>query len=160
MEAYRGGWIILLTFAVALWLSVIPLPEWAQWGRPAWVAMTLIYWVLALPHRVGVGAGWLAGLCLDILEWSPLGQNAFALAVVAYLVLVLHERLRMFSGIQQAAVIFVLLGVSELLSHWLKTLLGVANPNVMFLMPAFVSALLWPWLSASLRFIRRHYQVS
>ena len=79
-----GQWVIAASLLLALLLSVWPLPLWAQWGRPEWVAMVLIYWVLALPARVGIGVCWFTGLVLDILEGSPPGQNALALGVVAY----------------------------------------------------------------------------
>ncbi len=47
-----GYFVILLTFLVAAVLSVLPLPEWLQWARPEWLTLTLIYWCIALPHRV------------------------------------------------------------------------------------------------------------
>ena len=50
----RGYGFILLTFFVAYVLAVVPLPDWLMWGRPEWVALTLVYWVIALPHRVGI----------------------------------------------------------------------------------------------------------
>jgi rod shape-determining protein MreD len=54
-QAGGGGFIILGTFIVGLMLSQIPLPYFIEWARPEWVAMILIYWVMALPHRVGMG---------------------------------------------------------------------------------------------------------
>ena len=42
-----GGLIILATFLVGLMLSQIPLPHVIEWARPEWVAMILIYWVMA-----------------------------------------------------------------------------------------------------------------
>ena len=114
MVLTRGNrrWVIALTLIVALWLSILPLPVWTQWARPEWVAMVLIYWVIALPERVGIGVAWSVGLIQDIVEGSLLGQHAFALAVLAYVALISSQRLRMFTPIQQAAVIFVLIGVN------------------------------------------------
>ena len=50
----QGVWVIILSFLLALMLTAIPLPIWAQAWRPAWVAMVLIYWCVALPERIGV----------------------------------------------------------------------------------------------------------
>ena len=50
----------LAILLVAGVLTVLPLPGWLQWGRPEWVALILIYWCIALPHRVGIATG-LAG---------------------------------------------------------------------------------------------------
>ena len=155
----NGHWVIVLTFVVALWLSVAPVPLWGQAGRPEFVAMVLLYWVIALPERIGITLAWLLGLTQDILEGSPMGQNALALAVLAYLALILYQRLRMYTPVQQAAVIFVLIGVNQLLCNWVQTLTGTASPNLLFLLPAFVSALLWPLLAVLLRLLRRTYYV-
>ncbi|MGK0442398.1 MAG: rod shape-determining protein MreD [Pseudohongiellaceae bacterium] len=156
----NSSWVIVFTIVVALYLSIIPMPFWAQWGRPEWLAMVLIYWVIAQPERVGIGVCWASGLILDIVEGVPLGQNAFALSVIAYVSLILYQRLRMYTPWQQAWVLFILIGVHQLISHWVQTLIGVLSPNLLFLLPALVSALLWPWLSVFLRFCRRGFHIS
>jgi rod shape-determining protein MreD len=155
----NGQWVIALTLIIALWVSIVPVPLWGQSGRPEFVAMVLLYWVIALPERVGISIAWGVGFVQDVVEGSPLGQNALALAVLAYLALVLYQRLRMYTPVQQAAVIFVLIGINQLLCHWVQTLTGTASPNVLFLLPAFVSALLWPVLAVFLRLLRRAYAV-
>jgi len=43
-------WIILLSFAIAFLLAIVPFPEWAMNYRPQWVVMVLIYWAMALPY--------------------------------------------------------------------------------------------------------------
>jgi rod shape-determining protein MreD len=156
----QGRMVIFLSLMAALLLSIMPMPLWAQWGRPEWVAMVLLYWVMALPERVGIGIAGLAGLALDIVEGAPLGQNMFALGVLTYLVLILYQRLRMNNPLQQSAVIFVLVGLNQLLCHWVQTLIGTPSPNLLFILPALVSAMIWPWLLIFLRFLRRHYYVS
>jgi rod shape-determining protein MreD len=156
----QGRMVIFFTLVAALLLSILPLPLWAQWGRPEWVAMVLLYWVMALPERIGIGIAGMAGLALDIVEGAPLGQNMFALGVLTYLVLILYQRLRMYNPLQQSAVIFVLVGLNQLLCHWVQTLIGTPSPNLLFILPALVSAMIWPWLLIFLRFLRRHYYVS
>lgn len=156
----NGRWVIALSLITALWLAILPLPLWAQSGRPELVAMVLLYWVIALPERVGIGVAWMVGFVQDILEGAPLGQHAFALAVLAYLALILYQRLRMFTPVQQASVIFVLIGINQLLCHWVQTIGGTDSPNLLFLLPALVSALMWPLLSVFLRVLRRAYYVS
>ncbi len=159
MQHAQGLWVIALTLLVALWLSVLPLPDWALWWRPAWVAMVVLYWVLALPQRFGVGMAWLSGLLLDIVSGAQLGQNALALAILAYIVLLLYQRLRMFTRSQQAGLVFVLVGLNQLLGHWVQSLSGTVASNLYFLLPALVSALLWPWLFELLRRLRRGFAV-
>lgn len=155
----NGYGVILLTFVAAYVLAVLPLPQWLLWGRPEWVALTLVYWTIALPHRVGMMTGLLLGVGLDVLEGALLGQNAFALVVVALLSLTLYQRLRVYSLWQQAGVVFVLIGINQLICQWVQSLEGTTVNSRFFLLPALSSALLWPVVLLSLRGLRRHYQV-
>ena len=156
----RGYWVVLASFLMAYVLAVLPLPQWLQWGRPEWLALALIYWTIALPHRVGILTGLLLGLGLDALEGAVLGQNAFALVVVALLCLTLYQRLRVFNLWQQAAVVFVLVGINQLVCQWVQNLEGVGVRSQLFLLPAVSSALLWPVVLHLLRFLRRHFLVA
>lgn len=153
-------WVIPICFAVAFVLATVPLPKWLLWGRPEWVALVFIYWAIALPHRVGIISAVLIGVLLDVLEGAVLGQNAFALVVVALLALTLYQRLRVFSLWQQSAVVFVLIGINQLLCQWVQNLEGAGADTLFFLLPAVSSALLWPVILHSLRGLRRYYQVT
>ena len=156
----QGYGVILLTFLAAYVLAVLPLPQWLLWGRPEWVALVLVYWTIALPTRVGIATGLCLGLGLDILEGAVLGQNAFALVVVALLALVLYQRLRVYSLWQQAGVVFVLVGINQLICQWVQNLQGVGARSLLFLLPAVSSALLWPVVLQVLRGMRRRYRVT
>lgn len=156
----HGYWAIVVSFFIAMVLAVMPLPLWLMWGRPEWAAVVLIYWVIALPHRVGLVTGLVLGVMLDILEGAVLGQNAFALGVVAALAMTLYQRLRVFSIGQQAGVVFVLVGINQMICQWVQNLQGAGATTVLFLLPAFSSALLWPFVLHILRGTRRHYRVS
>ena len=75
MNPINGGWVILLTLLFALVLSVFRLPEnwpdWLAWFRPSWVLIVLFFWVMELPHRLGLISAWLIGLLLvEQLEGS------------------------------------------------------------------------------------------
>jgi len=156
----RGYGVIVLTFVVAYVLAVIPFPPWLQWARPEWVTLTLIYWCIALPQRVGMTTGLVLGVGLDVLDGSILGQNALALVVVAFLSLILYQRLRVYSLWQQAGVVFMLVGINALLCQWVQNLQGLSALPRLFLLPAFSSALLWPVVLHVLRGLRRRYRVS
>ena len=122
--------------------------------------MVLIYWAMALPYRVGIGSAWAAGLVLDVLEGSTLGVNALALVVVAYVALSLHLRMRMFSTLQQSGLVLALVGLNLMLCNWLQILTGQSvSANLMFLMAAVTSAVIWPSLFQLLRQIRRSFDV-
>jgi rod shape-determining protein MreD len=48
-------WVVLMTLLIALLLSILPLPDFANWARPLWVMMVLCYWTIALEYRIGMG---------------------------------------------------------------------------------------------------------
>lgn len=156
----QGGKIIVISFIVALMLTAMPLPDWATNWRPAWVAMVLVYWCMALPHRVGIGVGWSMGILLDVLQGTLFGQNAIGLALLAYFTLKSHQRIRMFPLMQQAFLMCLFVLVYLLINLWVRGIMGVPPQSWTFWMPAITSMLLWPWLFIILRDMRRRYHVS
>lgn len=161
MSSKRGGGsIILATFLLGYMLSQLPLPQFAEWFRPEWVAMILIYWVMALPERVGLGTAALVGLGLDLIKGSPMGLNVISLLIIAYLTLLLYKRLRMFPLIQQAIMVMMLVGINQLIFNWVHNLMGTRSDTLIFLLPALMSAILWPWLFVILRGLRRTFRVA
>ncbi len=160
LTQHRGGWLIIISFVVALALTIVPLPAMLELLRPEWMAMVLIYWCMAVPSRVGVSIGWLVGLMLDVSRDALLGQYALAFALVAFLTLHLHQRLRIFPLWQQALSVGVLIMLECLIVLWIKGLLGQSPGIWKILIPAFSSILFWPVIYLVLRHMRRVYQVS
>ena len=156
----RHGWIIWLSLGCALLLAVWPLPEFLQMGRPLWPALFLAYWALEAPGRVGMLTAWLLGLLADVLLGTLLGQNALILTLSTGLILALQQRMRQFPLWQQSLVLLVVLGLCQLLQLWLNALVGNRPPTLVFLLPALVSGLLWPWVYLVLRFIQQRLKVS
>jgi rod shape-determining protein MreD len=125
------------------------------------VALVMIYWVMALPENVGVTFAWIFGLLLDVTQGAILGQHALGMALVAYLVLLEYQRIRVFSLLQQAMVVFVLLLIKQLLVLWVSGIVGQAPGNVFqYFLPSLVGAIIWPWLFVILRDIRRRFTLS
>lgn len=153
-------YVIYLTLLIGYLLAIVPMPEWAQSYRPQWVALILIYWCMALPERVGVGVGFTAGLLLDALSGTLLGQHALGLSVVAYLTLKLHLRVRVMPLRQQAFTVFILLLVEHLLALWSTGAAGYPTPSLWYWVTPFISMLLWPWVFFSLRNVRRRFHVN
>lgn len=152
--------MILLSFAVAFALSIVPLPDAVAPLRPEWVVLVLVYWCMALPERVGVGAGWVTGLLLDVLRGGLLGQHALTLAIVAWLTLQLYQRLRVFPAWQQAASVFVIVLVHLTLQLWIKGISGAPDATWQWFLPAVTSALVWPLVFIVLRAFRRGFRIA
>ncbi|MBA1188578.1 rod shape-determining protein MreD [Pseudomonas entomophila] len=156
----KNGWVIWLTFAVGLLLSVSPMPQFMEVFRPMWLAMLVAFWALAVPNRVGMTTAFVLGLAEDVLYGTLLGQNALILTLITFLVLSLQQRLRMFPLWQQSLVILVIFGIAQLIQLWLSALTGNRLPTLALVWSAVVSALLWPWLSFALRDVRKRLGVN
>lgn len=155
----RNGWVVWVSLLVALLLSVAPMPQFLEVGRPLWLALVLSYWVLALPHRIGMVSAWCLGMVEDVLYGTLLGQNALMLTLITFLVLSLQRRLRMFPMWQQSLVLLVVFGLAQLVQLWLNALAGGRPHTLEFVLPALISALLWPWVFAILRGSQQRFAV-
>jgi len=157
---HRRGWVIFVSFLAALALTIVPLPGKLEIFRPEWVALVLIYWCLALPARIGVAWGWVAGLLLDVSRDALLGQHALALALIAFLTLHLHQRVRVFPLWQQSLSVFLLIMLQGLIILWSKGFIGESPGFWNLLASAGTSTVIWPVVYLVLRHFRRSYQVS
>jgi rod shape-determining protein MreD len=148
-------WMVSLTLVVSLLLSIYPITPPYDWLRPEWTAMVVIFWTITIPDRVGVIFAWLAGLVLDGFTGATLGQNALSLAIVAYICHGVYQRMRNFAALQQAALVFVLVGLHLLVGYWVQSLSSSPARHLYFLAAALSSALLWPLFSMLMRGVYR-----
>ncbi|MCB1773221.1 MAG: rod shape-determining protein MreD [Gammaproteobacteria bacterium] len=155
-----GRPVIYITICIAMLLTILPMPEWARPFRPQWVTLVMVYWAIALPHRVGVGSGFIAGIVLDVLTGTLLGQHSLGLSVVMFIAIQLHQRIRVFPFWQQSLGILVLLIVEHLLSLWVIGATRGEAPDLGYWAVPLIGALLWPWMFVTLRKVRRHFKVT
>ena len=155
----QGGFVIFLTVLVGLGLVMMPLPDWMDTARPAWLVMIMIYWCIALPNRVGVVAAWFMGLLLDVGSSTLLGQNALAFTIVAYLAIRLHQRIRLFPIPQQALSVLILVALYQMINLWIKGSIGQSSQSWSYWLPALSSMLFWPLVYLTLRNLRRRRQI-
>ena len=151
----KANLIIAICFLCSLWLDILPMPYWLDWVRPDFTLLILIYWSLAMPERCGIFAAMLLGLLVDILIAAPLGQHVLAYTVVTSFIALTFKRVRIFDVWQQAGLIFLLIGIAQLIEHWLDLLAGRETIGLWFLLPTLISAFVWPWLMLVMRSFRR-----
>lgn len=158
-KKHRYG-LIMLTFIVALFLTIIPLPTWAAPFRPYWLMLVVIYWVLVLPEVVGIGISWMIGLFLDVLQGAVLGQYALAMILIAYLTFKLHYQLRVFPMWQQAIAIFLFISLAQLFILWTNVLMGQeVSANWQQWLAVLCSAVIWPWVYGVLHSYQNRYRI-
>ena len=156
----HGLLIVWLTLMLALILTILPLPDWVRPYRPHWTSLALLYWCIALPHRIGIGTGFSIGILLDILTGTLLGQQALSLALLAYLGIQLHTQLRVSPLGQQAWGVLILLSIGHAIQQLISGATSGQPPSLGYWWIPVLSAFLWPWVFVTLRDIRRRYQIT
>lgn len=147
--------VFALSILLALVLSISLFPVgWFEF-RPEWLGLMVFYWTFRAPGQFGIIAALCLGLLLDVLEATPLGVNAMAMALIAFLVLTIHQRLRMYPLPQQCLLVFLLLGINQMLVHFIKQVLGAEDAGFSYLWPALTSAVIWPFISILLDNLNR-----
>ena len=144
----NSEWLLMsCTFIIAFLLTILPLPSIAQWFRPEWVALVLIYWVLTAPDLIGMRTAFLIGLVLDGLRGGLLGQYALVFTLMTFIVLKSHRRLNLFPLWQQAVCVFFIIAGGQLVVAWTRGLIGQSPiSGGLFWLAALTSMILWPWL--------------
>ena len=163
MNPTQGGWLIVMTLGIAIVLAIVHLPEtwpqWLSWLRPEWVSLVVFFWVMELPHRLGLISAWVIGLIVDVLYADPLGLNGVLLATITYVAWRFYERLRMYSVIQQCGVVFVLILGSEAVRMFVRDLAWDRGWNWAVVLPALMSTVLWPFVYLILQRFRLQFRV-
>ena len=145
------GWLLAASLVLAAALTVVMLPDWVAFARPALVLMVLCYWTLMLNRRFGLLANWCVGLLLDVLTGSALGQHALALVLCAFLVIKFNEFIRSYPIWQQALLFLPIFMLYEFVLFWMDALTGHSVEPLWRWAPVISSTLLWPPLSFLLR---------
>ena len=101
MTRAHAGWVIYASLVGALLFTLLPLPMDWRGLRPDLAALALFYWVLALPHRVGVATAFTVGVAQDLIEGAPLGLSSPGLMLATLLLLYNYQRIRQFDQISR-----------------------------------------------------------
>ncbi|OUS31729.1 rod shape-determining protein MreD [Gammaproteobacteria bacterium 45_16_T64] len=160
MSRSEGSLAIAFTFVVAFIFAIMSLPGVLEYLRPEWVALIVIYWIIAIPHRVGVIIAWIVGIFHDVLVGAVLGQSALALSVIAYITFILHMRIRVFPIWQQCLSVLLLVGVYLLVMLMVERTVTTSHWTLWYWLPALSSAMVWPWIVLPLRWLRKSYAIN
>lgn len=124
------------------------------WGRAAWMpdllALTLAFWTVHQPRRVGIGAAFMFGLFVDVHQGSMLGQHALAYTVLSFLAIAIHRRLLWFGVPSQALQVLPLFVAAHAIELLVRLLAGGKFPELWILLAPAIESLLWPVVSVLL----------
>jgi rod shape-determining protein MreD len=142
---------IALSLILALLLNLMPLQGLALAAWPDFIALTILYWCISQPQRVGISAAFAMGLLMDVGDGSAFGQHALAYTIMAFAALVLHRRLSNFGLVKQAPQIGLILIAGQFIILLTGLLGGSHFPGWDFFLSSVTGTLLWPFLSSMLR---------
>ena len=133
---------------VALLLDMVPL------GRGAWapdvLAMVIVFWSVHQPARVGIGAAFVFGLCMDVHQSAMLGQHALSYTTLGYFAIAIHRRLLWYPVASQALQVLPMFALSHLIELAIRMIGGGAFPGWNLLIAPALESLLWPLASVLL----------
>ena len=150
----KGGHIAL-SLGVALMLNLLPWSGAWLWLKPDFVALVVLYWCVEQPRKVGFISAWALGLFMDVADGTLFGQHALAYSILAYAGIVLHRRVRMFSGTPQVLHIVVLLLMNDIIVLCIRLAAGADFPGFQYFIGSFTAAALWLPLGALLKMPQR-----
>lgn len=146
---------VAFSLFAALMFNLLP---WSGTGlllRPDLLALTLLFWSIREPLRMGIGIAWLLGLAIDIADGVLFGQNALAYALAVFIALLLHRRIRMFTVWQQTFYIFLLLLLLQTMTLLIRLATGAPFIGAVYYASSLSGALLWPPLTVLLQLPQR-----
>jgi rod shape-determining protein MreD len=150
----KGGHIAL-SLGVALMLNLLPWSGAWLWVKPDFVALVVLYWCIEQPRRVGFVSAWVLGLFMDVADGTLFGQHALAYSILAFAGIVLHRRVRMFSGTPQVIHVVLLLLMNDIIVMCIRLAAGADFPGFQYFIGSFVAGALWLPLGALLRLPQR-----
>ena len=136
------------SLVVALLINMIPI------GRAAWMpdllALAIVFWGVHQPMRVGIGAAFVFGLCMDVHQSSMLGQHALSYTTLGFFAITIHRRLLWYPVLSQALQVLPLFAVSQLVEVVTRLAGGGVFPGWTVLISPAIEAALWPLATALL----------
>jgi rod shape-determining protein MreD len=132
----------------ALLLDMLPLGR-LPW-LPDFLAVSLVFWNVHQPQRIGVVAAFAFGLALDVHQATLLGQHALAYTALSYFAITIHRRLLWFKVPSQALQVLPLFATAHAIELVIRMLAGGAFPGLTVILAPGLEAVLWPVVSVIL----------
>ena len=146
----RGQQLLLPVNPVFIWASLLlaMVLNMVPLGRLPWtpdlLLLLLVFWSVHQPSRVGMGAAFVFGLCMDVHQAALLGQHALAYTALTYVAITFHRRLLWLTLPAQAVQVLPWFFVAHVIELVLRLMAGGIFPGWSFLLAPLLEALLWP----------------
>ena len=134
-------WFIGLTLLLGIFLNMIPLGRLP--GFPDWVALTLTFWCIREPFKIGMGWAFLLGIVMDVSSASVMGQHSLAYVLLAFIASGLSRRILRFPLLLQALQILPLLLGTQVVMLAARMSVGSEFPGLLYFLDSCTATLLW-----------------
>jgi len=114
---------------------------------PDFLALTLVFWNIHQPRRIGMGVAFFFGLIMDVHQTTLLGQHALCYSLLSFMAITVHRRVLWFKTLTQAVHLLPLFVAAHLVELSLHLLFGHAWPSWHLLLAPVLESLLWPFAS-------------
>jgi len=138
---------LFIGFSLLLALAVNLLPLGRNPALPDLLALTLAFWVVHQPRRVGIGTSFVFGLLMDVHQGALLGQHALSYTLLAFGALAMSRRLNWFTLLQQALQVLPLFAVMHTVALLVRLAAGDLFPGWSLFIAPLVEAALWPFIT-------------
>lgn len=135
------SWFIFLTLACAVLANLVPLGRFQI--LPDWVALTLAFWCIREPLKVGMGTAFVLGLIMDVADASVMGQHALAYVLLAFIAGQWSRRILWFPLLEQALHVFPMLLGTQLVMLLTRLSAGAELPSPLWFLGSLIGALCW-----------------
>jgi rod shape-determining protein MreD len=150
--------MIALSLVLALVLQLIQLPYPLAVVRPMFVPLVLVYWAMVVPRPTGLLTAWIAGLLLDVLLGSVLGQHALGLTVMVFATLQIRGILSLYPIWQEALALGAVWLLYGLIMFWVDGATGHRADPWLLWVPVLTTVPCWPVAFTLLNALNRRSQ--
>lgn len=161
MKNPRGILVIWITLFLGLCLQIIPWTPSYNIYKPHVLMLFLAYWLIALPHRVGIGTAFVLGIIMDLFSGTIIGIHAFIFSIIAYLLIFKYQLIRNLALWQQCFIIFGISICYNLLMFLFQvSIYHTITMSPLILLSSLVDGVLWIVIYLFLRLVRRSFAIN
>ncbi|MGL4674315.1 MAG: rod shape-determining protein MreD [Wohlfahrtiimonas sp.] len=142
---------LIISILFGLTLELVSLSNYLEPFRPHFLLMIVLFWLYSTKTQFSVGSAWIIGLIMDIALLYPLGLNALAFAITAYITKRNKKWLSKLSITEVSAAFAGFYILQIFLSLIINNMIGQTTSFNFWVFGSVVSSiLLWPLVCALL----------
>ena len=152
MNESKVSYIVLLfSLLLGFFLELLPAPSWANWFKPEWLLLVVLFWIMYAPNKFNVTFAWILGLLLDVMKGTLLGEHALAMLITSFLFLKLQRRFKLYPIWQQCLFVLLFVFGYQFTIFIVQGAIAQLPGSYLFWGTCLTSMIIWPWIYVLLR---------